>query len=208
MGADMRIRALAVLLPALCAPGVSQAQLRVLDRLDEREDVGWRSRANQQRVGNLLAGGVVGLALLEGTETRLGRTAWQAADAALLSAATTEAIKRVTGRPRPIQDPSPTVWFTGPHNRSFPSGESAMAAAFTTPFILAYHQEHPAVWALAGVPLYVAKSRMASQAHWLSDVTVGLAIGTAYGWYATQRETPLVLSASGQTVFIGLRYRF
>ena len=127
---------------------------------------------------------------------------------AVLSAATTETMKHVFGRPRPSQNLDPTVWFAGSRNRSFPSGEVAMVSALATPFILNYRQDHPAVWALAAVPLYMGRARMASHGHWLTDVLAGAAVGAGYGWYATQRETPLVLAATGHTVFIGLRYRF
>jgi membrane-associated phospholipid phosphatase len=189
-------------------PARAHAQLFGLDRFDEREDTGIWSRSNQKRLDALVITGVVGLALAEGTENRLGRTAWQATDAALMTAATTEVMKRVFGRPRPSQNQDPTVWFQGSDFRSFPSGEVAMMAAFTTPFIITYQDEHPAVWALAALPLYMAGARMKSQGHWLTDVMAGGAIGAAYGWYATQRDTPLVLSVTKHSVFIGLRYRY
>jgi hypothetical protein len=38
-------------------------------------------------------------------------------------------------------------------------------------------------------------------------VLAGAAIGVAYGMYA-RRETPLVPSVTGRSVFIGLRHRF
>ena len=197
-----------IFLMALLLPVVSQAQLGLIDRLDEREDTGFYSRINQRRVDALLVTGVVGLAFFEGMETRLGRAAWQGIDAALMTAATTETMKRVFSRPRPSQNPDPSVWFAGSGNRSFPSGEAAMAAAFTTPFILAYKDDYPAVWALAVVPAYMARARMASHAHFMTDVVAGAAIGIGYGWYASQREVPLVLSITGRSTFIGLRYRF
>jgi membrane-associated phospholipid phosphatase len=192
----------------LVVPACARADLFALDRFDEREDTGIWSRSNQKRLDALVITGVVGLALVEGTENRLGRTAWQATDAALMTAATTEVMKRVFGRPRPSQNQDPTVWFQGSDFRSFPSGEVAMMAAFTTPFIITYQDEHPAVWALAALPLYMAGARMKSQGHWLTDVMAGGAIGAAYGWYATQRDTPLVLSVTKHSVFIGLRYRY
>ena len=193
---------------ALLLPAVAQAQLGFLDRLDEREDSGIYSRLNQRRVDALLVTGVVGLALFEGTETQLGKAAWQGTDAALMTAVTTEVMKRVFSRPRPSQNPDPTKWFQGARNRSFPSGEAAMAAAFTTPLILAYKDDYPAVWVLAVVPAYMARARMASHAHFLTDVVAGTAIGISYGWYASQRDVPLVISITGRSTFIGLRYRF
>lgn len=189
-------------------PVRARAEPFALDRFDEREDVGIWSRSNQKRLDALVITGVLGLALAEGTETRLGHTAWQATDAALMTAATTEVMKRVFGRPRPSQNDDPTVWFQGSNYRSFPSGEVAMMAAFTTPFIITYQDEHPSAWALAALPLYMARARMKSQGHWLTDVAAGAAVGAVHGWYATQRDTPLVLSVTGHSVFIGLRYRY
>lgn len=179
-----------------------------LDRFDEREDTGIFTRANQKRADLLAIGTVVGLAVWEGSETRLGHTAWQAVDAALVTAAGTETLKRTLQRPRPIDNPDPGVWFAGSRNHSFPSGEVAMMAAFVTPFVREYQADHPAAWALAAVPVYMAKARMASQAHWLTDVIAGGAIGAGVGWYAGGRETPLVLSVGARHAFVGLRYRF
>lgn len=190
------------------APDTARAQLRFIDQLDEREDAGYWSRRNQQRLDAVVITTVVGLAVLDGTETRLGSTAWRAVDAALMTAVTTEAAKRVFGRPRPIDNDDPTTWFRGASNRSFPSGEVAMMAAFATPFIMSYREDYPAVWALALLPAYMARARMMSQAHWPTDVLAGTAVGVAYGMYATGRETPLVLSVTGRSVFIGLRHRF
>ena len=186
----------------------AHAQLRVIDQLDEREDVGYWSRRNQRRLDAVVITTVVGLAVLDGTESRLGSTAWRAVDAALMTAVTTEAVKRVFGRPRPIDNDDPTTWFRGAGHRSFPSGEVAMMAAFATPFIMTYREEYPAVWALALLPTYMARARMMSQAHWPTDVLAGAAVGVAYGMYATGRGTPLVLSVTGRSVFIGLRHRF
>jgi undecaprenyl-diphosphatase len=179
-----------------------------LDSFDEREDRGLFSRSNQKRIDALTIGAVVGLALWEGTDTRLGRTAWQAVDAALLTAAATEMMKRGFQRPRPSQDRNPDVWFAGPGHGSFPSGEVAMMAAFATPFAREYWQDHPESLALLALPLYMARGRMASQSHWMTDVLAGGAIGTAVGYYASTRGTPLVLAITPHGAFVGLHYRF
>jgi len=179
-----------------------------LDSFDEREDKGILSRSNQKRLGALAITGVIGLSSWEGTETRLGRASWQAFDAGVTTAVTTEAMKRIFSRPRPAQNPDPSVFFAGSGYRSFPSGEVAMIAAFTTPYILAYKDDHPAVWALAALPVYMGRARMASQAHWLSDVIAGGAVGAGMGYLAAHRETPLLLSVTGRSVFVGLHYRF
>ena len=206
-----RARVRAALLALLATGAMSQAWgqgIFKLDSFDEREDKGIWSRINQKRLDTAAIVGVIGLSLFEGTETRLGRASWQALDAGITTAATTEAMKRVFARPRPAQNPDPSVWFAGSGNRSFPSGEVAMMAAFTTPYILAYQDDYPAVWALAALPVYMGKARMASQGHWLSDVIAGGAVGAGMGYLAAHRQTPLLLSATGRSVFVGLRYRF
>lgn len=196
------------LLLALVACASQAGGLLGFDRFDEREDGGIFTRANQKRFDALAITGVVGLAVWEGTDTQLGRTAWQALDAGLMTAATTETLKRVFRRPRPADNPDPGTWFAGSRNRSFPSGEVAMMAAFTTPFIRSYQAENPAVWALAGLPLYMATARMASQGHWLTDVVAGGAIGAGIGYYAAGRDVPLVLSLTPHGAFVGLHSHF
>lgn len=200
--------ALVALLAGIVFPHAWAQGIFKLDSFDEREDKGIFSRPNQKRLDNLAIMGVIGLSLFEGTETRLGRASWQAFDAGITAAATTEVMKRVFSRPRPAQNPDPSVWFAGTGNRSFPSGEVAMMAAFTTPYILAYKDEYPAVWALAALPVYMGKARMASQAHWLTDVLAGGAVGAGMGYLAAHRENPLLLSVTGRSVFVGLHYRF
>lgn len=199
---------LAVLAGAIPSHAWAENLLSRLDAFDEREDKGLYSRANQKRLDALAVVGVVGLALSEGTETRLGRASWQAVDAALTAAVTTELMTRAFSRPRPVQNPDPNVWFAGSGHRSFPSGEVAMMAAFTTPYIMAYQDDYPAVWALAAVPVYMGRARMASQAHWLTDVIAGGLVGTGMGYIAARRDVPLVLGLTGRSVFVGLHYRF
>ncbi len=66
-------------------------------------------------------------------------------------------------------------------------------AAFVTPIILDNQEEHPGVWALSLLPVYMGQARMGSQAHWLSDVLAGAAVGVAAGVMASRREHPLLL---------------
>jgi PAP2 superfamily len=179
-----------------------------IDRFDENEAKGIYSRPNQKRVDNLVLLTMGGVALWEGTDSRLGKTMWQSLDASLTGGLTTEAMKRLFARPRPSQNDDPRVWFDGSGHRSFPSGETALMASFATPLILEYQQDHPAVWALAALPLYMGKARMASQGHWLTDVLGGAALGVTMGVVAHDREQPLVLRLTGNGVFVGLKVRF
>src|SRR5262245_15358081 len=147
-----------------------------LDKCDEFEATGIFSRSTQKALGALAIVGTAGTALLEGTNSEIGRTAWKSADAMVTAAITTETMKLVTQRPRPSQSADPDLWRQGHGNRSFPSGEAAMMAAFVTPIIMDYQDRAPAVWALTVLPVYMAKARTASQAHWTSDVLVGAAV--------------------------------
>lgn len=179
-----------------------------LDRYDEKEDTGIFSRPNQKRLDVLIIAGALGTALWEGTDTRLGRTTWQALDAMLTTAATTEVMKNVFSRPRPAQNDNASVWFAGKGNKSFPSGETAMVAAFVTPYLLELHGEYPAAWGLLALPLYMGAARMTSQGHWLTDVLVGAGVGAVMGVQAHQRERPLVLTLTGNGVFVGWKTKF
>lgn len=179
-----------------------------LDRCDEYEATGIRSRKNQKLLDTVVLGGTLGVAMWEGTDSRLGRQAWQSLDSIVTAAVATEVMKRVFQRPRPSQSDDPDLWRQGKGHYSFPSGETATMAAFVTPIILNYRDEYPAVWGLTLLPLYMADARMGSQAHWTSDVLAGAAVGVAAGWFATKRQSPLILGLTKDGAFVGLRRRF
>lgn len=151
---------------------------------------------------------VLGGALWEGGESRLGRTLWQSVDAMALSGATTEVMKFTFSRERPDRTDDPGAFFKGHGNQSFPSGEVAQMAAAVTPFILEYGEEHPAIYALGVLPAYDMIARMKVRGHWQSDVLAGLAVGAAFGWYAHGREHPLVLSVLPDGFMVGFGKRF
>lgn len=179
-----------------------------LDRYDELEDVGIWSRSNQKRLDALVIGGVISMALWEGTESASGRLWWQTMDSIALSAVATETLKRITQRKRPAQSEDPNEFFAGSKFKSFPSGETALMAAAVTPVILARADENPWNWAWLALPAYMGRARMASQGHWLSDVLAGAALGATSGWMASKREHPLMLGLTRDGVFIGIRERF
>jgi len=151
---------------------------------------------------------VVGGALWEGGETRLGKTYWKTLDAVTIGAVSTTLLKEVFTRPRPIEVNDPDQWFKGHSHRSFPSGEVALVSAAVTPFVLEYGKDHPAVYALAPLPAYDAIARMKVQAHWQSDVIAGFALGAAAGYYAYHRDTPFILGMMPHQVTVGLKKRF
>src|SRR5205085_6368785 len=73
-----------------------------------------RSNQNLLRYGGLSAD--IGLALWEGGETRLGRSAWQSIDSVRLAGAAAVAGKRIFGRLRPMETTQPGQWFQGGGN--------------------------------------------------------------------------------------------
>lgn len=179
-----------------------------MDRCDEFEGRGIYARRNQLLLDTLVISSVVGVSLWEGTDTELGRTAWKTLDAMAVAAVSTEVMKRVFQRPRPEQNSNPNLWRQGSGNKSFPSGETAMMAAFVTPYIIEHQGENPWVWVLMAFPVYMGRARMASEGHWLSDVLVGAGVGVAAGYYAQGRDKPLVLSVSHDGVFVGIHHRY
>ena len=179
-----------------------------LDRCDEYEATGIRSRRNQKLLDTLVVGGTVGVAMFEGTDSDLGRQAWRSLDSIVTAAIATEVLKRAFERPRPSQSDDPDLWRQGKGNYSFPSGETALMAAFVTPIILDNRDEYPAVWGLTLLPVYMADARMAARGHWTSDVLAGAGVGFAAGWFAAKRESPLILGLTKDGAFMGIKRRF
>ena len=149
---------------------------------------------------------VTSLALIEGTNTRLGRTSFVSLDSVIISSVVTHGLKRVTSRVRPRSAKSPNEWFES-GNFSFPSGHVSGVTAFVTPYILEYHKTNPWVWSLAFFPIHQMVGRVKYQAHWTSDVIVGAFVGVLSG-YVAHKSSPLLLSLSDDATFVGIRHRF
>lgn len=166
------------------------------------------SRRMQLAVEDLTLVTLVGGALWEGGNSRLGRTYWQAIDSASLGVVTSTALKGVFTRSRPMQSGDPSLWFQGKGHYSFPSGEVTFVSAAITPFVLEYGREHPAVFALELLPAYDAIARMKVGGHWQTDVLAGFALGTAAGYLAHQQDAPWILHALPGGAEVGLKVRF
>lgn len=166
----------------------------------------WR-RSNQRALEDVVVAGVLGGALWEGADTRLGRTFWQATDSMLVGNAGYLVLNKAFRRLRPSQTDDPNQWFKhGGH--SFPSGEVTTIASAVTPFVLEYGPEHPAAYALELLPLYDAIARVKSHDHWQSDVLASWALGTAAGWYAHSRAQPFTVMVLPRGFAVGLRRTF
>jgi undecaprenyl-diphosphatase len=147
-------------------------------------------------------------ALWEGDDSRLGRTLWQSVDSLVIGGLAAQGMKRVFSRTRPIVANDPDLWFQGSGHNSFPSGEVMEITTAITPVVLEYGAEHPAVWGLEVLPLYVGIGRLKQQAHWQTDVLASLAIGTAIGAYAHSRDASIAVGVLPRGVTIGWKHRF
>ena len=166
----------------------------------------WK-RSNQKALMGVLIGGAILGALWEGQDTRIGKTFYQAIDASIIGAASSEVLKRTFRRARPNQTDDPNDWFKH-GGRSFPSGEVTLAAAVVTPFVLEYGHDHPAVYALELIPLYDAVARMKTHGHWQTDVLAGWALGTAAGYYSHSRGESLTVGVLPRGITVGWKTKF
>lgn len=180
-----------------------------IDKRYTYDDHGIWARKVQLGFQSALVLGAVGTALAEGSDTRLGLTAWKSVDAMLLTAAATQVAKAAFSRARPSDTPDAGKFFQGSGNRSFPSGEVSNVAAIATPFMVEYGGEHP--WTIAaGVAAigYDAAARMKTRGHWQSDVIAGAALGAGIGWAMHNRSESLTVSLLPGGAFVGLNKRF
>lgn len=188
-----------------CAAG---GPLGIDHRLPFDESGVW-ARSKQRAVENAATLAVLGSALWEGNDSRLGRTFWKAGEAMVLADISAQALKAATRRPRPEQLDDPNQWFRhGGSYHSFPSGEVTHVSAIVTPFILEYGQDHPAVWGLAALPLYVGAARLKNQAHWQTDVLAGAALGAGIGYYESTRTSAWSAGVLPRGLTIGFRKQF
>ena len=166
------------------------------------------ARRNQKALEYGVIGFELAGAIWLGNDDEFGHTLWQAVDATAVSALGVTGLKVVFGRTRPNAGQGPNKWFRGGGARSFPSGEVTLQAAYVTPIIVNYAERYPWVWALEILPAYVGVARLKSQAHWQSDVVAGWVIGTAVGYWATQRETPFSVQLLPRGLFVSYSRRF
>jgi undecaprenyl-diphosphatase len=119
---------------------------------------------------------MIGVAVFLGAKRRWSAlTVWVSAIA--VSQLVSITMKNVYGRPRP---PLPLVETT---SFSFPSGHAITGAVFAIGVMIVLVpsvRRMPLYWAIAlAYVVAMAWSRVYVRAHWLSDVTAGVAIGTA-----------------------------
>lgn len=150
---------------------------------------------------------VAGCALWQGTEDRLGKTCWQAAESGAASAVAAEGLQFLTGRQSPAMTGDPNRWFSGAKG-SFPSTHVSVTTGIVTPFIYQYVHDDPIIAVLAALPVYEMVARVKAQQHWQTDVLAGAALGFAFGGYEAHRSNPLIFSVLPGGAFIGFRHSF
>ena len=191
----------------MTAPLSRAGGLLGLDHRVPFDDSGIWARHNQLDLMYGLLAAEGGLALWEGGDTRLGKTAWQAIDTTILAGVATELMKVGFGRVRPHDTSDPNQWFKS-GNESFPSGEVTVVTSVVTPFVLEYGPEHPAVYLLELLPLYDGVARVKTWGHWQSDVIAAFALATTTGYFMHGRDTPLTLSVLPGGFAVGLSKRW
>lgn len=176
---------------------------------DEVRSAGWQDNGALgaiEPVGDLWGGAVAvgaGFALWGGgvyaRNATVAATGFRAIEAITVSGQITALLKGAIGRARPRVD-STDAWnvefgrgFRGTDGdyKAMPSGHATAAFAFAAAVTGEVALRSPKHARLVGVTTYglagiTAYSRMHSNAHWLSDVTMGAAIGMASGWAVTR----------------------
>ncbi len=172
------------------------------------DDSGIWKRSDQLALLDVMVIGELAGGIWEGGETRLGRTFWQSIDSSVLAGISAQGLKYAFTRARPGQANDPNLWFQGGAHYSFPSGEVAAVSAIVTPFVLEYHHDDPSVYALELLPVYDGIARMKVWGHWQTDVLAGFALGGLTGYYAHNKESPVILGILPHGFTIGLQKEF
>ena len=144
---------------------------------------------------NIALAGVAGFTALASLQALPARQ-WRGnvavlANAAAWSAATTEWLKAVVRRKRPVlyTSDAPAAASDPENQKSFPSGHAALAFSAATAYLVMARREHlphrtrNAMLLYAGA-LGVAALRVAAAKHFLTDVAGGAALGAGVGWLA------------------------
>lgn len=197
----------ACLLPICTGASAGGGPLGIDHRLSHDDSGIWK-RSNQSGLQTILVVGEFAGGIWEGGETRLGKTFWQSIDSSVVADISAEGLKHVFTRARPAQTDDPNQWFQGGSHYSFPSGEVAVVSAIVTPFVLEYRHDYPAVYGLELLPIYDGVARMKVQAHWQTDVLAGFALGGLTGYYAHNRDSPLILGVLPHGFTVGLHKQF
>ena len=207
----MHRRALAYLIAAsitVFAPLASAGGPLGIDHRVSYDDHGVWARSYQLDLMYGLLATEAGIALWEGGDSRLGKTAWQSIDTTVIAGVAALLMKKGFARERPHTTDNPNHWFSGGGNESFPSGEVTVVTSVITPFVLEYGADHPAVYALELLPLYDSVARVKTWGHWQTDVIAGFALASTVGYFMHEREMPLSLGVLPHGFQVGFSKRW
>lgn len=113
---------------------------------------------------------------------------WSMLEAGALASATGYALKFVAGRQRPNETADPNRWRQ--NGASFPSLHASAAFAIGTVLAESGNDRYRWIRRVLGYGIATATGyeRLKHNAHWLSDVVAGAALGIASGRFALNRE--------------------
>lgn len=116
------------------------------------------------------------------------KVTWGMTEAAGLATVTAFALKYVAGRARPNATTDPNHWRAG--GSSFPSVHAAAAFALGTVFAESGEGRYRWVTRILGygVAGFTAYQRLHHNAHWLSDVVAGAALGASTAMFVLHRN--------------------
>ncbi|MDZ7659320.1 phosphatase PAP2 family protein [Fodinibius sp.] len=133
-----------------------------------------------------ISAGIFGTSLLT-KNTKFQDAAFTSLQSLIMTNLTVNAGKFLFARERPIHNEGPfDMEFAELGATSFPSGHTATAFAFLTPWVIYY--PGPITYSLMAIPVGTAIARVAKGRHWLSDVTAGAAIGFSMAYYLSKRH--------------------
>lgn len=133
-----------------------------------------------------VSAGIFGTSLLT-DNTKFQDAAFTSLQSLIMTNLTVNAGKFLFARQRPTHNGGPfDVEFAELGATSFPSGHTATAFAFLTPWVIYY--PGPVTYSLMAIAVGTAIARVAKGRHWLSDVTAGAAIGFSMAYYLSKKH--------------------
>ncbi|WP_457654329.1 phosphatase PAP2 family protein [Rhodocaloribacter sp.] len=143
-----------------------------------------------EEFGNVKAVQPMALVLFMGSlmsgDERFQDAAFTSLEAVVFANLITNTLKGAFGRARPRQNQGSGDFRPFSGNTSFPSGHAATVFALVTPWLVYYPH-----WTTAGLVVLAggtAFSRMATRAHWFTDVVGGAAVGFLTGYGLSRRH--------------------
>ena len=146
--------------------------------------------------------------LVEGNESRFGKTVWKSIDSLAIGGVITQVGKYSFGRVRPYQETEELKGWFNPGHHSFPSGHTSSITSIVTPFIFEYAEDEPLIHLLWLLPAQQMFGRVNDERHHVTDVIAGFGVGLLSGWIASDLETPLTLSWKKDGIYAGLNWEF